>query len=157
MSVTAKLFLSWSRGDQAAKDALTGPLLDHLKILSGVDVDWWEDTHLHLGVRWRRELLARLDGCDYGVLLVSPAFLNGAFILQEELPRFVGAGARKGALPVALKPVPLDGSRNLAGIEAHQIFRDAQGRCFTETRGPVRERFVRDLATAIRGRIMSEV
>lgn len=152
-----KLFLSWSRTDRGAKDALIDPLLDHLKILSGVDVDWWEDTHLHIGVPWRRELLARLDGCDYGVLLVSPAFLTGAFILEEELPRFVGERAAKGALPVALKRVPLDGSRNLAGIEAHQVFRDAEGRCFTETRGAVRERFVLDLATAIRGRIMSRV
>jgi hypothetical protein len=151
-----KLFLSWSRTDKAAKDALVGPLLDHLKILSGVGVEWWEDSHLRIGVEWRRELLARLDECDYGVLLVSPAFLGGTFILEEELPRFVGEGAAKGALPVALKRVPLDGSRMLSGVGDHQIFRDAEGRCFTETRGAVRERFVLDLATAIRERIVSE-
>jgi hypothetical protein len=56
---------------------------------------------------------------------------------------------------VGLKRVPLDGSRRLAGIEHHQIFRDPDRRWFTETRGGVRERFVLDLATAIRERIMS--
>lgn len=83
-------------------------------------------------------MLARLDGCDYGVLLVSPAFLGSTFILEEELPRFVGESATKGALPVALKRVPLDGSRQLSGVGDHQIFRDAEGRCFSETRGPDR-------------------
>lgn len=151
-----KLFLSWSSTDRVAKDALVVPLRDHLKILSGVDVEWWEDTHLRIGVEWRRELLGRLDGCDYGVLLVSPAFLTGTFILEEELPHFVGEDATKGALPVGLRQVPLDGSRDLAGIEDRQVFRDSDRRWFTETRGPVRERFVRDLATAIRERIMSE-
>jgi len=151
-----KLFLSWSHTDRTAKNDLVGPLLDHLKILSGVDVEWWEDSQLRIGVEWRRELLARLEECDYGVLLLSPAFLASTFIVEEELPRFVGERATKGALPVALKHVPLDGSRKLAGVGDHQIFRDTEGRCYTETRGALRERFVLDLATAIRERIMSE-
>jgi hypothetical protein len=67
----------------------------------------------------------------------------------------VGEGATKGALPVGLKRVPLDGSRRLAGVDDYQIFRDAGGRFFTETRGAVRERFVLGLATAIHERIMS--
>ena len=151
-----KLFLSWARTDMVAKDALIGPLLDHLKILSDVEVEWWEDSHLQMGVEWRRELLARLDGCDYGVLLLSPAFLGSSFILEEELPQFVGDGSTKGALPVALKQVPLDGTRKLAGMGDLQVFRDGEGRCFTQTRGAVRERFVLDLATAIRRRLVSE-
>jgi hypothetical protein len=150
-----KLFLSWSRTDRTAKDALIGPLLDHLKSLSGVDVEWWEDSHLRLGERWRRELLARLDECDYGVLLLSPAFLGSSFILDEELPRFVGSRATRGALPVGLKRVPLDGTRELAGVDEYQIFRTDGGRWFTETRGSTRERFVLDLASAIRERITS--
>jgi hypothetical protein len=154
--IEKRLFLSWCHSDRRAKDALVGPLLQHLRILRGLDVQWWEDSHLQIGEQWRRKILARLKECDYGVLLLSPAFFGSPFILEEELPWFVGERAVKGALPVGLRPLPLDGTRELAGVDRHQIFTDDQGRFFTETRGAVRERFVLELATAIQERIMSE-
>jgi len=133
------------------------PLLDHLRILNGVEVSWWEDSHIALGEDWRRRILASLEGCDYGLLLLSPAFLASGFILAEELPRFVGPDAAKGALPVMLKRVPLDGSRQLHGVDRHQTFTDPRnGRCFTETRGADRERFVSDLATAVWRRMLGD-
>ena len=153
--VVKHLFLSWAHADQRAKAALTALLIDNLSILSGVDLRWWEDSHLRIGDDWRRRILARLDECDYGVLLLSPAFYASTFITDHELPRFAGDVAVKGALPVALKPVPLDGSRDLHGVDRHQIF-TADGRAFTETRGHGRERFVLDLATAIRARVLAD-
>ncbi|MGH3917326.1 MAG: hypothetical protein ACRDTC_28530 [Pseudonocardiaceae bacterium] len=107
------------------------------------------------GEGWRQRILARLAVCDYGVLLLSPGFFASSFIAEDELPKFIGPSAVKGALPVGLKRVELDGSRTLHGVECHQIF-TSEGRWFTETRGAGRERFVRDLATAIQRRIRGD-
>lgn len=151
--VRASLFLSWCHQDAEAKEALLGLL--HLDGLAGVCLSWWEDSRLLLGEDWRRRILARLDGCDYGLLLLSPGFFGSRFILQEELPRLFGRGVDK-VLPVMLKRVPMDGSRELHGVDARQIFLSSGGRCFTETRGAGRERFVLELATKIRERVLSD-
>jgi hypothetical protein len=152
-AVHASLFLSWCHQDAAAKQELLGQL--HLDGLSGVRITWWEDSHLLLGEDWRRQILDRLAACDYGLLLLSPGFFGSQFILREELPRLLGPGVDK-VLPVMLKRVPLDDSRNLHGVDARQIFTGAGDRSFTETRGPGRERFALDLATEIRRRVLSD-
>jgi hypothetical protein len=151
--VRASLFLSWCREDAEAKEALLGRL--HLGGLAGVRISWWEDSYLLLGEDCRRRILARLEGCDYGLLLLSPGFFDSRFILTEELPRLFGPGVDK-VLPVMLKRVQMDGSRNLHGVDARQIFLGPGGRCFTETRGTGRERFALELATKIRQRVLSD-
>jgi hypothetical protein len=160
------LFLSWCHADSTAKDALIKPLLANLRILSGVELCWWEDSHIRIGEDWRRQILARLRECDYGLLLLSPGFFASGFITDHELPAFVGPRGVKGvkgvkgagrALPVGLKRVPLDGTRTLHGVDRHQIFTlGPSGRFFSETRGANRERFALDLATAIQERILSD-
>lgn len=151
--VHARLFLSWCRKDAEAKEALLGLL--HLDSLLGVRISWWEDSNLLLGEDWRRRILTRLGDCDYGLLLLSPAFFSSRFILKTELPRLLGRGVDK-VLPVMVKRVPMDGSRDLHGVNARQIFLGSGGRCFTETRGPGRERFALDLATKVRERVLSD-
>jgi hypothetical protein len=155
--MTRRLFLSWCHADRTAKDALIQPLVANLRILNGVEVRWWEDSHINIGEDWRRHILARLGECDYGLLLLSPGFFASEFITEDELPAFVGPGAVKGALPVGLKRVPLDGTRTLHGVDSHQIFTlGPAGRFFTETRGAARERFALDLATAIQKRMLGD-
>jgi hypothetical protein len=51
--------------------------------------------------------------------------------------------------------VPLDGSRDLHGVDRHQIFTDG-GRAFGQLRGSDRDRFAVDLATAIRARGLAD-
>jgi hypothetical protein len=153
--VARRLFLSWCHADGPAKEALVPLLMQNLRILNGVEVSWWEDSHLLVGDQWRRRIVGRIADCDYGVLLLSPGFFASEFIVGEELPWFVGPRACKGVLPVGLKWVPLDGSRALRGVEAHQVFIHG-GRFFTETRGVGRERFAVDLAGAIRDRLLAD-
>jgi TIR domain len=154
-TIVKRLFLSWCHADRQAKDALTALLTPNLQILRGVDLQWWEDSDIRIGEDWRRKILARLDECDYGVLLLSPGFYASRFITEDELPHFVGEVAVKGALPVALKRVPLDGSRDLHGVDRHQIFTSG-GRAFAELSGSGRDRFAVDLATAIRARVLAD-
>ncbi|KJE20417.1 TIR domain [Frankia torreyi] len=150
--VQVSMFLSWCHSDADAKQALLGQL--HLDGLAGVRAEWWEDSHLQIGEDWRRQTLDQLAKCDYGLLLLSPGFFASRFILDVELPRLLGPDVDK-VLPVMLKRVPIDGSWDLHGVDTRHIF-TSKGRCFTETRGPSRERFALDLATEIRRRVLSD-
>jgi hypothetical protein len=149
------VFVSWAHDDKRAKTAVLTPLRTELTILAGIEIEWWDDSDIVVGALWRQQIADALADCDYGVLLISPAFLASAFVTAQELPHFVGPLAAKGALPVGLQRVPLDGSRNTQGVEDHQIF-TSRGRFFTETRDRRREEFVRELASMIQRRILAD-
>jgi hypothetical protein len=150
------LFLSWSHQDLPYKEDLVRRLTPNLASLRGLRVGWWEDSHLLLGDDFRTAIVGELGGCDYGVLLLSPSYVTSRFVTTYELPRFVGRTADKGALPVALRgPLPLDGSRELHGIEQKMIFR-YRGKAFSELNGAGRDAFAGELATQIRRRILHD-
>jgi hypothetical protein len=151
----ADLFLSWSHQDLALKEDLLRRLTPSLSILRGLRVGWWEDSHLLIGADFRSVIVSELGSCDYGVLLLSPSYVASPFVTAYELPRFVGRAADKGALPVALRPLPLDGSRELRGIEQVMIFRH-RGKAFSELNGAGRDGFAGELATQIRRRILRD-
>jgi hypothetical protein len=50
---------------------------------------------------------------------------------------------------VGLKPVPLDGSADLKGLQHVQVFRDDRGRWFSQTGGHIREAFADQLVAAM--------
>lgn len=153
----AGLFLSYCQRDTSEKRDLVDRLTPRLQLLKGVGLGWWEDSLLELGIRWQTEILDRLADSDYGVLLLSMDFYASRFITEHELPCFVGPGARRGALPVALKRVPLNGSFELHGVDAHQIF-TLDGKAFAElTRSYQKDRFATDLAEQIRRRVIADV
>ncbi|MGH3937745.1 MAG: TIR domain-containing protein [Pseudonocardiaceae bacterium] len=156
--VVKRVFLSWCHADHRPKAALVTALAVELKILSGVRLELWDDSRIKNGEEWPRRLLAQLTACDYGLLLLSPGFLASDFIAEHELPHFVGPSATNGVLPVGLQRVALDGSRTLRGVERHQIFTmGSDRRFFTEIRDAAgRQRFVRELATAIRDRVLGD-
>jgi hypothetical protein len=149
------LFLSWSHQDLALKEDLVRRLTPDLSILRDLRIVWWEDSRQFVGEDFPAAVESALDGCDYGVLLLSPSFLASSYVTTYELPRFAGPAADKGALPVALRPVPLDGSRELRGIEQKQIFR-YRGKAFGELDRAGRDGFASELATQIRRRIVHD-
>lgn len=151
-----RLLLSWSHEDKTAKDDLLERLAAQLRCLTGISTVWWQDSHIEIGTAWRQDIFARLDQCDFGVQLVSPAFLGSDFIIRHEIPPFVGAAPRKRALPVGLKPVRLDGSAEMHGIEDLQLFRLDHQHFYSELAGSRRDRFAADLAMQIRRRILDD-
>lgn len=154
--VPVGLFLSWSHQDLLYKDDLVRRLTPNLAILGGLRVGWWEDSHLLVGDDFRAAIAGELGSCDYGVLLLSPSYLTSQFVTTYELPRFAGPTADKGALPVALRgPLPLDGSRELHGIEQKMVFQ-YRGKAFSELNGAGRDAFATGLATQIRRRILHD-
>ncbi|MCK9896199.1 toll/interleukin-1 receptor domain-containing protein [Frankia sp. AgB32] len=151
--VQASIFVSWCHRDVTYKDKLLDRL--HLGTLADVEITSWQDSDLRIGENWEGRILDQLAACDYGLLLLSPAFFASSYILTKELPRLLGPDADK-VLPVMLRRVELDGSRRLYGVDARQIYTGAGGRSFTETRGASRERFALGLASEIRRRILAD-
>src|ERR1700682_872238 len=84
-----------------------------------------------------------MEACDFGLLLVSPAFLGSHFIRKEELPYLL---ENKHVIPVSVRRVLFDGSMDLRGLAERQIFSDSGGKAFLErTTEPTRETFAREL------------
>jgi len=86
---------------------------------------------------------------------LSPNFFASTFIQANEIPHFLTAttgcavNIKKPVVPVGLVPVSLDDSTNLAGLEQLQIFRDREGRYFSETRGHISDAYTDQLVAAM--------
>jgi hypothetical protein len=152
---TVNVFLSWSRKDQRLKDDLMLQLDAHVSLLRGVRIVWLADSQLRIGEDFTQTITDQITRCDYGLLLLSQHYLNSDFIRDHELPRFVGPEADKGALPVALRPLPFDQTRDLRGIERRVVFQH-RGKAFHGLRGWKQDAFASELATQIRRRVLPD-
>lgn len=152
--VPTRIFLSWAHRDRRWKEALLADLLPALGVLRDINIEWWEDSHLMCGEELASGIVGRLDEADFGLLLLSNHYFGSSFIQRHELPRFAGAGADKGSLPVVLRPLPGFGaSWRMGGIERQVVFTSV-GRSFAEVSGAQRTIFANELAAAIRRRIL---
>jgi hypothetical protein len=107
----------------------------------------WQDTDLILGNEWRTQILEAIENCEFGLLLISPAFLASSFITEAELPKFVSG--KKASVPVMLQPVDFE-RHDLKGMEKGQIFRFAttgsgNPKAYSECRSHRRDAFVLEL------------
>lgn len=151
-----RIFLSWCHRDEKHREALMYDLEPALGLFTDLKVQWWEDSHLTCGERLMPGILDRLDEADFGLLLVSPHYLKSAFVRKRELPRFVGKGSDKGALPVKLTPFPTyNREHDLGGLEDLIVF-DRDGKSFAETTGVRKALFANELAGSIRRRVLDQ-
>lgn len=101
------------------------------------------------GDHWHNEIQRAIEGCHFGLLLVSYDFLRSRYIREQELPRFVSPDQPvvwRRAVPVGLKPVRFDGSVDLKGLHQVQVFRDSQGKFYSErTADNPKDRFADEL------------
>ncbi|HZT34658.1 MAG TPA: TIR domain-containing protein, partial [Nitrososphaera sp.] len=140
---TVRFFVSYAHED----NDLTKKLLDKLRIYLATHARYqfelWTDKEIQIGKKWFPEIKEAIQQCGFGLLLVSPAFLASKFIGAHELPELLDT---KHVIPVALRPILLDGSQNLKGLEHRQIFFDETEKAFIEQRtSETQERFVRQL------------
>lgn len=133
-SVLEKLlyFVSYAHADDRLKQDLLKRLEIRLTIAKGYHFQSWDDRRLLAGDAWFEGIIDALARCDFGLLLLSPAFFASSFIRKHELPKLL---AEKRLIPVALCPLPLDGSADLAGVEVLQIFPYPFGKPFSECQG----------------------
>lgn len=163
MTVELTYFVSYARADQVPTGRLLDLLAPRLAIARGLAFRHWIDDRIEVGERWTDAIDTALAGCDFGLMLLSPDFLASGFIRREELPHFIERVATPGAapgaapltrirtplVPVMLKPIPLDGSADLAGLDQLQVFRDGNRRAFSETRGHTADSFADQLVAAM--------
>ena len=82
-------------------------------------IDFWDDTKIMPGSKWREEIRAAIESAKVAVLLVSADFLNSEFIAKNELPPLLAAAEHEGAtiLPVIIRPCAFT-STNLKQFQA---------------------------------------
>ena len=90
-SVKKSLFISYSHRDSEWLARLKANLSGLVQ--EGV-IDFWVDDDLEKGLRWKPQIEKALADCIGGVLLVSPDFLQSAFITDIELPTLLKDAAK---------------------------------------------------------------
>ena len=80
----------------------------HLKVLAKYSgsVEYWEDTKLRGGDKWRDEITAAINKANVAILLVSTDFLASDFIANDELPPILRKAVIGGTrvLPLIVAP-----------------------------------------------------
>ncbi len=155
-----RFFVSYAHDNRQLAEALVKDLGTHFAASARYALIPWMDRDILVGERWKESIEEAIKDCDFGLMLLSPAFFASRFIKAHELPRFVGAPDNprlKPVLPVGLVPITF-GRHDLQGLEEHQIFRfqneRLEGRYYDQMPAGARRReFVRQLHLAIEKRL----
>ena len=98
------IFISYAHEDLKWLERLK----KHLKVLAKYSgsVEYWEDTKLRGGDKWRDEITAAINKANVAILLVSTDFLSSDFITSDELPPILRKAASDGTriLPLIVAP-----------------------------------------------------
>ena len=154
MPKLCKYFVSYAHEDKKQVDQLLALLKTQLKIVKHAQFSGWDDRKIVLGEDWKNKITEAMNDSDFGILMLSPAFFSSDFIVEEELTHYLlqnngNTQILKSIVPVGIKPINLDGSRDLKGVEKVQIFLDKNGRWFYQTRGHVKDAFAEQLTNQI--------
>jgi WD40 repeat protein len=143
-----RYFFSYAHADKEAAQLAT-LLRDEFGAARDWDFIRWRDDDILVGEPWRGAIQEAIEGCNFGLLLVSPAFLASRFITLHELPNFVSPDpfkplGRRRAVPVGLKPIDF-ANHDTKGLEHLQVFFH-QTKAFTQCGGgPPRAAFAHAL------------
>ena len=157
MKKKVSFFVSYAHRNQALANSFLEKLSDVLAPSKRFDYSLWHDSGIEIGSNWEEQIQTAIDECDFGLLLISPAFLASKFITEKELPVFVSKSG-KASIPVMLQPVDF-ARHDLKGLEKRQIFRlDFEGfkepRAYGDCKGPRRETFVLELFRTIEDQLV---
>ncbi len=148
-------FVSYAHRNKSLVNGFLEKLSDVLAPSKKYDYILWKDTGLVLGDDWEAQIIKARDKCDFGLLLISPAFLASKFISQKELPPFVSG--EKSSIPVMLNPIDFV-RHDLKGLEKKQIFRlDYEGfkepRAYVDCKKQRRDTFILELFKSIENKL----
>ena len=158
MRKKVKFFVSYAHKNKGLVNSFIEKLSDVLAPSKKHDYVIWKDNGLMIGEEWEKQIIKARDECDFGLLLISPAFLASKFITEKELPMFVSG--KKPSIPVMLQPVDF-ARHDLKGLEKQQIFRlDFPGfkepRAYGECKQPRRETFVLEIFKLIEDKLAQQ-
>ncbi len=110
-----KVFISYSQKDRSFLDDLKR----HFKSLEDI-VDFWDDSRIEPGQKWKEEIELAMNGAEIAILLISADFYCSDFIKTNELPRLLKKANEEGAtiLCVILKPCMFDDFKEINVYQA---------------------------------------
>jgi tetratricopeptide (TPR) repeat protein len=139
-----RYFVSYSHHDRELATDLLQRLRHYLDTAKDYEFQAWQDTNnIILGEHWHEQIQRAIFDCDFGLLLISPAFLSSQYIREHELSQFIvpeGTNLLTGkrVAPVALKKLLFEGTMDLHGLEHRQIFFDKDGKTYADRQTSVR-------------------
>ena len=90
-----KIFVCYSHADAE----WLGRLKIHLRpLVRRGEIDYWDDTRITGGQKWRDEIRMALEEANVAILLISSDFYASDFIEKEELPPLLEAEKKRGLL-----------------------------------------------------------
>lgn len=110
-----KVFISYSHYD---KPFLT-EIQRHFKPFLN-KIDYWDDTKILPGQKWKEEIETALKSTKVAILLVSTDFLGSDFVMNHELPKLLESAEKDGTviLSVILKPCLFEEFEDLNKFQA---------------------------------------
>lgn len=120
-------FVSYAhKNDKTVADFLD-KFQDHASMQKEFRFTKWIDGDIILGEDWNSQIHKAADECDFGLMLLSPAYFNSNYIKDQELPYFINDdGIIKPIIPAGLEKFDLNA--DLHGLEELQIFRYQKSR-----------------------------
>lgn len=148
-------FVSYAHRNRTLVSGFLEKLNDVLTPSKKYNYFLWKDTGTVIGEDWEMQIIEARDNCDFGLLLISPAFLASKFITEKELPTFVFG--EKPSIPVMLNPIDF-ARHDLKGLERKQIFMlDYEGfkepRAYVDCKKQRRDEFVLELFKSIEDKL----
>ena len=155
MKRKVRLFISYAQKAAGAAESFCAAFEEYCACSKKYAYEFWRDVNLLPGEKWEEEISRQLAVCDGGLLLISPSFLNSAFIARVELPALMRPD--KVLIPVGLLKINLE-RHDLRGLEERQSFRlNPRGgkgaRYWDELGKKSRAEFVDSLFTALEKRL----
>ena len=150
-----RYFLSYAHADEPLPGKLLAELDKQLRACRHFDFQRWQDTDILLGEKWHDEIQKAARDCDFGLLLVSPAFLGSHYIGEHELPKFISG--EKPFMPVGLCRIDF-AHHDTKGLAESQLFlhgtpRSRTRKYFADCSGKVAGDFAHALFTQITARV----
>lgn len=113
-------FVSYAHRNEEIVFSFLEKMNDQFSASAFYNYEMWDDRAIELGEDWDDEIQTAIQNCDFGLLLVSPAFLGSRYIEESELPSFISGN--KACIPVMMQPIDF-ARHDLKGLEKKQIFR----------------------------------
>jgi len=113
-------FVSYAHDEESEAVELLRLLMTNFGASKKYDCEFWRDRQgILVGENWNNRIQNAVRTCDFGLLLISPAFLASKYIGAHELPGLVSDN--KPLIPVLLLRVDFD-RHDLKGLEHRQVF-----------------------------------
>lgn len=145
-----KIFISFAVADQKWSKEFTDQLKANLPLRFAEPVQLWrfdEKGGILPGEDNEEIIRQRMNESQFGILLVTPTYLERPFIKRVELPHFLGENAKAHPIPVALADfVPGQDKHEL--LNAKNVFTH-QGKSFYQTDAKDRGAFIKALCDRI--------